>query len=228
MTKFVKLTSSRIAFLLHTWPMRWKRLFRHFTYPIKKINYEDYHKPQNSSEWFSDLLCYVQDIAMVPEIYETLMDIIKWKTRSLTEAERSMIRELFGDHIQLSLIRIDNRAKVGLKKNIIAYVSFNTINSRKKISNAILMHEMVHVWQYQRFGSVYISKALHAQKKPDVYDYGGSDHLFRMMLSGKKLTDFNFEQQAEIIEDYYGFKTEGQADAMHLQAYEYFAAQLKE
>ena len=35
------------------------------------------------------------------------------------------------------------------------------------------------------------------------YDYGGVTNLYKGMLNGKKITDFNFEQQAEIMEDYY-------------------------
>lgn len=217
----------RLVFLLQSWPIRWKRLFFHFKHILSPVKNAEYHAPASGMEWISDLLCYVADVVALPEIYESLMGIFKWNTRPLTPEEIKFGQHIFGSAILWQLVRIDHKARVGMKKNIIAYVSFNTINCRKKLGKAIMVHELVHVWQYQRYGSVYISKALHAQRRPDVYDYGGSEHLFKMMLEGKQLRDFNFEQQAEIIEDYYKLKSKGLGDAMHLQAYQYFVNQLE-
>jgi hypothetical protein len=47
-----------------------------------------------------------------------------------------------------------------------------------------------------------MSEALHAQKWGGGYDYGGLEVLKRYS-EGQRLKAFNFEQQGEIIEDYY-------------------------
>jgi hypothetical protein len=59
----------------------------------------------------------------------------------------------------------------------------------------------MHILQYQRMGSIYIYESLKAQRSKEGYDYGGPDGLYANMLMHKKLVHYNFEQQAEIIED---------------------------
>jgi hypothetical protein len=49
---------------------------------------------------------------------------------------------------------------------------------------------------------VYISEALWAQRWGGGYNYGGLAPLLHYS-QGKGLSAFNFEQQADIIEDYY-------------------------
>ena len=91
--------------------------------------------------------------------------------------------------------------------------------------------ELVHIWQYERFGSVYIYYALMAQKSLMGYNYGGASALSDAINTGKQLKDFNFEQQGDIIEDYYRIKngyspTWGLGDQSKLAVYEHFANQL--
>jgi hypothetical protein len=59
----------------------------------------------------------------------------------------------------------------------------------------------VHVWQYEQFGSYYIYKALSAQNSEEGYNYGGIKELDRCIARKGSLLDYNFEQQASIIED---------------------------
>ncbi|MEZ4980965.1 MAG: hypothetical protein R2769_05130 [Saprospiraceae bacterium] len=51
------------------------------------------------------------------------------------------------------------------------------INSYGSIQNDVLVHEMVHVWQYFEKGLVYIPRALWAQKTNEGYNYGEKKHL---------------------------------------------------
>ena len=81
-------------------------------------------------------------------------------------------------------------------------MSFHTINFDTEIPDPILVHEMVHIWQYGQIGAAYISEAFWAQKWGGGYNYGGLEPL-KMHSDGLKLKAFNFEQQADIIEDYY-------------------------
>jgi hypothetical protein len=55
------------------------------------------------------------------------------------------------------------------------------------------------VWQYQQVGSRYIPRALYAQRTREGYNYGGVMALER----AKGWADFNYEQQAEIVADYF-------------------------
>lgn len=219
---------SRFLFYFRTFYKRWQRLFFHFASLFTSTKYQGYFKAESIREWSSDLLCYLMDIVAIPEFYESIFNLFKPNIRPLTELEKAICTKYFGNNIDINLVRIDDKARIGLQKLAIAYVSFNTINYRKKIRTAIFIHELVHVWQYQQFGAVYISKALKAQKSTEGYDYGGVSRLYQMMLSGRKITDFNFEQQADIIEDYYKLHKEDTAFDIRTQAYQYFAEQVKE
>ena len=66
------------------------------------------------------------------------------------------------------------------------------------------------VWQYASVGAAYIPRALAAQRSPEGYNYGGIGPLER---SGS-LEAFNYEQQADIIEDAYRL-TSGHAAQWH-------------
>ena len=108
-----------------------------------------------------------------------------------------------------------------------AFATFHTVNlpavgyhSRSNV--AILLHELVHVYQYERAGSRYFAEALLAQHEAG-YDYGGADALQLAHLRGKHLRDFNREQQAQIVQDYYMYRCHEWDTA----AFEPFIAELR-
>ncbi len=170
---------------------------------------------------------YIMDVIAIPEIYQIVMRLFNWNTRQLQEDEILLAKSIFGNNISYDRVRINSTAKFGIKKIAIAYVSFNTINYDKKIKKEIFIHELVHIWQYQHFGSIYIARAIKAQRSKEGYDYGGPSTLYTMMLKGARLIDFNFEQQADIIEDYYKLTTNpDKAGPMYLNIYQYYAEQL--
>lgn len=76
-----------------------------------------------------------------------------------------------------------------------------------------LIHELTHVWQFQHMGWAYLWQAIHAQITlgSKVYDYGGWEGLREKREQGWTLFDFNVEQQATIIQDYYTLKRKGQS-----------------
>jgi len=65
----------------------------------------------------------------------------------------------------------------------------------------LLIHELMHVWQYERIGAMYIPLALRAQHTTVGYNYGGVSYLKHNGHKG--LWDFNLEQQADLVADYY-------------------------
>ncbi len=88
-----------------------------------------------------------------------------------------------------------------------AFTLFHTINlpvsgRHSKGNLDLLVHEMVHVRQFKKVGSVYIWQALRAQKT-NGYSYGGPDQLAKDRKKGKRFSDYNREQQGQIAQDYY-------------------------
>ncbi|MBN1149518.1 MAG: hypothetical protein JXA78_19815 [Anaerolineales bacterium] len=75
-----------------------------------------------------------------------------------------------------------------------------------------LMHELTHAWQFQKMGWRYLGMALSAQMRygAKAYDFGGEQGLLSAARAGKKLADFNLEQQGDIASTYYARLSRGQ------------------
>jgi len=114
-----------------------------------------------------------------------------------------------------------------------AFTTFHTVNmpssgghSREHLD--LLVHELVHVFQFEILGSVYIWQALRAQRT-DGYDYGEPEQLREDRKNGKRYRDYNREQQGQIAQDYYGlvaYQNLATTDPMR-QAYEPFITDLR-
>ena len=88
-----------------------------------------------------------------------------------------------------------------------AFTLFHTINlpasghhSRGNLD--LLVHELVHVYQFEQVGTVYIWQALRAQKT-EGYSYGGWEQLAEDRQEGRHFNGYNREQQGQIAQDYY-------------------------
>ncbi len=154
-------------------------------------------------EWILDLPFYILDLFGIGEIYQFINLMTKPKMRRVNIEEDIIINEVFDDCIDIHKVWIDDKARLFTNKFAHAYVTTNIINYWKEIGEQIFVHELVHVCQYQKFGSVYISRALRGQYSHEGYEYGGAYGLAEALAIGKGYLDFNFEQQAQIIEDYY-------------------------
>jgi ADP-dependent phosphofructokinase/glucokinase len=79
-----------------------------------------------------------------------------------------------------------------------AFVMGNTIYMPKETyTMSLLIHEMVHIWQYQNRGYDYISKSLRGQYLGEGYDF------VKGIENGKPWAELNPEQQAALIEKAY-------------------------
>ena len=134
-----------------------------------------------------------------------------FKSRKLNKFEIIELQKVFENCINYDKIRIRENsflAKLGAKyvnKSDLGYVLFNTISFSKSIDckkNARdmnwLVHEVVHVLQFNHLGINYIFEALRAQRNGG-YLFGGVEQLNKSV----KLNEFNLEQQAEIATLYY-------------------------
>ncbi len=155
--------------------------------------------------WLIGLVLLVVDLTPMGLVYETVTDAIKYKTRRLNKDEITAAESVFGKTLPIHLITLDPTSWPVKKKKTMAYVSFHTINCDQHIQTHLMIHELMHIWQYSRYGSIYISEAIWAQKWGGGYNYGGSEALLKQ-VDGKGLSAFNFEQQADIIEEYYRWK----------------------
>ena len=64
-------------------------------------------------------------------------------------------------------------------------------------SMAWLIHELTHIWQFQRFGWIYLARTLSVQLR------SGRDGYRYTLEDGRRLADYNLEQQGDIARDYY-------------------------
>lgn len=216
----------RFSWYIFTYPLVFKRWIFHLLWPLFPKWIKNSFPPESLMEWFLDLIFYTIDLCFIPPLYESALVLLKPGSRKLSEHELELARSIFGRSLRYDLIRIDP-APWFISGKILAWVTFSTIHCKKEIADHILIHELVHVWQFQHFGSVYMSKSLIAHLRAFPYNYGGKENLYQQMLRGKGLVSFNFEQQAEIVEDYYKSTLHKTEAPMFGNVLGYFAAQLQ-
>lgn len=176
---------------------------------------------KNFLSWLGETAIYILEAAGIGEVYETIVDILKFNTRELTAAEIAKAKLVFSNSIDYTLVRVDERGLIGPSWTKRAYVSFHTINAWGGLDDHTLIHELTHAWQYEKMGAIYMPLALHAQSA-DGYEYGGIDSLRKRQAEGEGLSSFNLEQQGDIMADYYSGKMSGQLTGADLATYEHF------
>lgn len=182
-------------------------------------------------DWLTNNTINAAEIVGLPEVIETVADIVKvTTTRPLSDREISIAQSVFGNSIDYSLVRIDEWALTAAPEvnGGRPYVMFNTINTWGALDNDhTLIHELTHIWQYQvEYGADYAPLALEAQNS-EGYDYGGISALESRMNEGQVITSFNLEQQGDIVADYYAIREDGNpSNDNDLPTYAYFVDQV--
>ncbi|MCL2626609.1 MAG: hypothetical protein FWD46_07335 [Cystobacterineae bacterium] len=125
--------------------------------------------------------------------------------RSLKPEEIEKLRSIYGDSIDYSqvVIKEGNLGVIGMAAKV-PFVVGNTIYvpADYELDEGTLVHEMMHVWQYQNGGIDYMAKAVYAQT------WGASDPFGRHtgyyyekdVAEGKPFEKLSPEQQAALIE----------------------------
>ena len=130
--------------------------------------------------------------------------------RRLTASEVETLRRVFGESLSLYNIRIvDGRSGIFALSGR-AFTLGNTIYMKKETRPSVLIHECVHVWQYQNLGPRYAADALGAQLIYGMRAYDWRDEPAR---GRGEWLDFNAEAQAEHIEDCWK-ESDTEAEAM--------------
>jgi hypothetical protein len=127
---------------------------------------------------------------------------IQKSDRSFTENESDVLKDLFDDSLAMYNVRVV-AGRCGLfhvngRPFVLGnFIFMKDINMQRGLP--ILIHECVHVWQYQQYGARYASEALYAQwSLRNAYDW----------RSEKEKSDnwryWNREAQAAFIEESWG------------------------
>jgi hypothetical protein len=164
---------------------------------------------------------YLFDLFGGPEIIQFFLRASS-KARPLSVEEIQAIKTVLSPQsIRLGDVRVASRGILSLvfrlNKNR-AFATWHTVNlPEKRVEDIpLIVHELIHIYQYERVGSLYIGQGLWAQVRQGrgAYDYGGADGLKADRAAGKHLSDYNREQQCQIVQDYFSFlQATGNVDA---------------
>src|SRR5262249_23137307 len=139
-------------------------------------------------------------------------------SRKLTDDEKALLREVYGDSIDLDAIRITEGGP--LNNNMAAHTVGNMIylpegstgkplfDDKGNLTDAgsLLIHETGHVWQSQTAGGDYISQSLYNQEKAIIEggDRNGAYDYQAAVDAGVPFSQLNPEQQAYYIQEELG------------------------
>lgn len=127
--------------------------------------------------------------------------------RNLESHEASIAQEVFGDALDISVLTLAEGGLLGafgVARTLPRLVTFPkgvlTKPQHQARYERWLVHELTHAYQYQHGRSVLslLPTAMAGFFVKSLYDYGGAEGL-----AGKAFGDFNTEQQANIVADYY-------------------------
>src|SRR5439155_22552744 len=139
--------------------------------------------------------------------------MIDMASRELSGAENAEARRVFGVSISLGRVEISDSLGLGDRPWTSVGLWKYTLNLgpngfrdavRSQGARELLIHELTHVWQGQNstIGFGYMLSSIGAQCKSFVTT-GGFDAAYAV-VPGKSWDDYNCEQQATIVEQWYG------------------------
>ncbi len=161
--------------------------------------------------WLAVLGTQVFDLLGGPEAAEIALRAVVRST-PLSAGEESAARALLGrDRLSWQDVRVAEGGILGLAFRLNqqrAFTLWHTINlpdrgPHTRNNLPIVIHELVHVYQYELVGSAYIPQALDAQHSAAGYSYGEAAGLQNDHAAGRRYHHYNREQQAQIIQDYF-------------------------
>lgn len=186
-----------------------------------------------SAAWLHRLLAELFDLVGGPELAQFLMHLIT-RTTPLTADEVAMIGHVLGPRaLRFGDVRVAEGGLLDLVFQLngnLAFATWHTVylprrGAHGRANRAIVVHELTHVYQYERVGSRYLGEAIYMliKTKRDCYSYGGAVGLVEACTAGTQMAHFNREQQARITQDYYDRLEQG----LDVTAYEPFLRQLR-
>ncbi|MFA4815021.1 MAG: DUF4157 domain-containing protein [Candidatus Gracilibacteria bacterium] len=120
--------------------------------------------------------------------------------RPLTGGELLLAEVIFGDSIDYDQVRIKSGGSLtwiypGVTLgNVIAFPE-GAYDETDIKAQALLLHELTHVWQYQSAGWGYVPRALYEEVFQQAYVIHYDE--------SKSFTDYDIEEQGEIVAEYF-------------------------
>jgi hypothetical protein len=146
----------------------------------------------------------------IDTIWKKLNKSLEIKSRNLTFGERVLAQSIFAEHLDVSKIKIVAHRLVlphyAISPN--GHVYFNIqdwsddFSEQSLMKQSWLIHELVHVWQIQQ-GLAVVRQAIF-------------DRQYRYVLEqGKQFLHYGIEQQAQMVQDYFIRRAQGQSCAAY-------------
>jgi hypothetical protein len=198
----------------------------------RPVGQQAQHIARQIGIWLHLLLVHSFDLVGGPEICQFIMHLGMYTT-PLTAAEQTAVQTIFGvNNLRYQDVRI---AEGGILNFIfryngqLAFTIWYTVHlPRLKIEEEtavpsrqnlpLLIHELAHVYHHHHIGSRCLGEAIYylSTTHRDCYQYGGSSGLQACWQQGKSFRQFNREQQAQIIQDYYSKSQDSQDISTYL------------
>lgn len=127
---------------------------------------------------------------------------LEGRKRRLNDKEKQLLERVFHHSLYLPNIRIDEGFAGMYSLNNLPFTVGNVIYLKNRAEPELLLHECIHVWQYQHKGSRYITDALYAQWRNE----DNTEYKWEQQISptcDKQWVGFNVEAQGRFFEDIY-------------------------
>ena len=218
------LIKTNLTYFYKNIPKRTKRLATHFTkgYSSFKVTNTSWMwgNIKKGLLWLGHLSLHLLDLIGCGEVLQILWGLV-FKLRKLTPAEIEASRLVHPNGmIPYDLVRVDENSLLS-KISGGAVATFHILHYPKRgIPLDVVVHELTHVAQYEKMGSVYMPQALHVLVKHgrvggrgsgSAYDYERMGTLTDLCAAGTRFQDLNCESQAQLVQDYYLALTRGAA-----------------
>jgi hypothetical protein len=133
-------------------------------------------------------------------------------SRPLTQGEKDLAKPIFRDAVNYSLVRIhdgkymffqpDNNGMTPNGEIHVAGIYSSDYSGEGPSRQAFFIHEMVQVWQYQT--GILTAGVIGSAILEVIGTLGDYDSAYPYVLEGSNdLTNYNLEQQAAVVEDYF-------------------------
>ncbi len=124
--------------------------------------------------------------------------------RALYEWERAVVRDIFQTGVDASRIRIVETQVLNAPTTLGNQIRVSPGWTFENANKPVLVHEVMHVWQYQNLGTRYITDSVYHNAAGHIATGNRNVAYMNYRLSStSSLTEFSAEEQATIVGDYY-------------------------
>lgn len=124
--------------------------------------------------------------------------------RSLYEWERAVIRDIFHTGVDASRIRVVETQVLNAPTTLGNQIRVSPGWSFENSNRPVLVHEVLHVWQYQNLGTRYITDSVFHNASGHIATGNRNVAYMNYRLSNtSSFSEFSAEEQATIVGDYY-------------------------